>query len=187
MAFALLSGESDLRQVPEWSADTKDVCDNYEGWGDEKDNSNTYEGTGEAFAAKFRAAMQGYGKNLKPDSKVLVLAFDAATTGRLAMIENKEFRTSRYITNIQQWHESCRWLQVKDKGGHKYYYMGMAGIKDIAEALYGWNKAISYRLAENPECMQKYAKECFHVFRREKDSNGYDQSSDTESFITSIF
>lgn len=131
--------ESDLKQIPEWSADTDTICDNYEGWGDEEDTSETeaYSGTGEASAARFRAAMQGYGKNLKTDSKVLLLAFDAATTGRLAMTENKEFAASRYVENIQYWHESCRWQQSKYKDGHRFTYMGMAGIKDIAEALYG--------------------------------------------------
>jgi len=131
--------EKDLEKVPEWSADTDSICDDYEGWGEEIGitEENTYKGTGEVSAARFRAAMQGYGENLRLGSKVILLSFDAAITGRLAMTENKEFESSRYVENIQYWHESCQWLHSKYKAGHNFTYMGMAGVKDIAEALYG--------------------------------------------------
>ncbi|CUX17745.1 type I-C CRISPR-associated protein Cas8c/Csd1 [Clostridium sp. C105KSO13] len=151
--------ESDMNKIPEWSADTDTVCDKYEkefveaniieetghsdnsdeGWGDEEviEEVSKYRGTGEGVASRFRAAMQGYGKNLSSDSEVQLLSFDAATTGRLAMTEYKKFASNRYIGNIQYWHDSCEWLQSKYKEGHHYTYIGMAGIKDIAEALYG--------------------------------------------------
>jgi len=138
-SLCIVIWESDLEKVPEWSTDTDSICDDYEGWGEETDiaEADTYEGTGEVPAARFRAAMQGYGKNLRPGSKVILLSLDAATTGRLAMTENKEFESSRYVKNIQYWHESCQWLHSKYKAGHNFTYIGMAGIKDIAEALYG--------------------------------------------------
>lgn len=151
--------ESDLKKIPDWSADTDIICDKYKeeysesgialegtegasdgdgGWGDEGDErEDKYQGTGEVGAAKFKAAMQGYRKSLKPGSKVLLLSFDAATTGRLAMTGYKRFESSRYIANIEYWHESCKWIQSKYKDGHRYAYIGMAGIREIAEALYG--------------------------------------------------
>jgi len=131
--------ESDLQPVPEWSADTDSICDDYEGWGDDEDEVKLYVGTGRITAERFRKAMDGYGRveTLKPDSRVVILVFDAATTGRLAMFENQVFEKSRYVENVRYWHESGRWQQTKYKDGQVYTYMGMAGIRDIAEALYG--------------------------------------------------
>lgn len=130
--------ESDLRKLPEWSANTDEIYEAYEGWGEESgEKQEEYEGTGGVTAAKFRAAMRGYGTKLGADSRTMLLAFDAATPGRLAMTENKEFETSRYLDNIAYWHDTCRWLQLGYKDGHPFTYIGMAGIRDIAEALYG--------------------------------------------------
>lgn len=124
--------ESDLQKIPEWSKDTDDICEDFE-------EEEEYEGTGEVVAEKFQKAMTGYGRiwEHNPSSNVVILAFDSATTGRLAMIENRVLESSRYIENICYWHDSCEWLQIKYKNGHRYEYEGMAGIKDIAEALYG--------------------------------------------------
>lgn len=137
--------ESNLEPIPDWGADTDKIEEayqeaqesEYEGWGEEEEQEEKEYETGAAAAARFKAAMRGYGENLKTDSKVMILAFDAATTGRLAMVENKEFAASRYVDNIKYWHDSCRWLQSKYKDGHNFRYFGMAGVKDIAEALYG--------------------------------------------------
>ena len=128
--FCIVVWESNLKKIPELSADTDDI---YSEWEEEEQ----YQGTGEGKASRFRAALQGYGKKLDEMSKVVILAFDAATTGRLSMLEQNQLETSRYLANIQHWHESCKWQQVKYKDSHLYRYEGMAGIRDIAEVLYG--------------------------------------------------
>lgn len=132
--------ESAMDPLPTWSADTDKVVDEYEqnraqyDWDEDEMQA---EETGEVQASGFRNAMRGYGNHFKDTSRVVLLAFDAATTGRLAMVENKSFESSRYLKNLIYWHESCEWRQVKYKDGHKYEYMGMAGVSDIAEAVYG--------------------------------------------------
>ena len=135
--LCIVTWESDLQNIPKWNVDTDSICEEYESWGDEELEEESYGGTGEVTAARFQRAMKGYGKIGISDSRVVLLAFDAATTGRLAMVENKIFEFSRYIENIRYWHDSCQWLQSKYKDGHYFTYMGMAGIKDIAEVLYG--------------------------------------------------
>lgn len=131
--------ESDLQRIPKWYVDTDSICEEYEKWIAEEEETGKYADTGEAMAERFRKAMRGYGsvETLSQDSRIVLLAFDAATTGRLAMVENIVFESSRYLENLRYWHDSCRWLQSKYKDGHYYTYMGMAGIRDIAEALYG--------------------------------------------------
>lgn len=132
--------ESDLKPLPDIYADTDSVCDSSEdAWGDEEEiqDSVPYLGTDMRGSQRFQKAMRGYGRNLNPGSRTVLMSLDAATTGRLAMTEFKSMDTSRFIKNIEYWHKSCEWLHIKLKDRKYHTYMGMAGVKDIAEILYG--------------------------------------------------
>lgn len=157
--------ESGMNLLPSWNEDTDTIIDEYDTLqeGDEYytqqdwDEDDTQENeTGEVQSSVFRNAMRGYGKKFGDMSRVVLLAFDGATTGRLAMIENKSFESSRYLNNMAYWHDSCEWQQVKFKEGHKYEYIGMAGVSDIAEAVYGTEQ--NGRLTLNNKRM--YAQVC---------------------------
>lgn len=141
--------ESDLKPLPDLTHDTDEIQDEIfgegimsgerEGWGDEEEESSSeiYLGTDEMGALRFSAAMRGYGKLLGQSSRTVLLAFDSATPGRLAMIENKEFESSNYVENIRKWHTNCGWQHVKYKNGGRFVFLGMAGVDEIVEALYG--------------------------------------------------
>ncbi|KMZ53092.1 type I-C CRISPR-associated protein Cas8c/Csd1 [Dorea sp. D27] len=132
--------ESGMYPVPSWNVDTDALVDEYEEFasqGDWDEDEVLESETGEAQASSFQRAMRGYGRTIGDMSRIVLLAFDSATTGRLAMTEYKSFESSRFLDNLTYWHEGCNWLQVKYKEGHKYEYMGMAGVSDIAEAIYG--------------------------------------------------
>lgn len=132
--------ESGMHAVPSWNVDTDAVIDEYEEFVSQKDwdeDEVLETETGVAQASGFQRAMRGYGRKFGDMSRIVLLAFDAATTGRLAMTEYKTFESSRFLDNLKYWHEGCEWQQVKYKDGHKYKYMGMAGVSDIAEAIYG--------------------------------------------------
>lgn len=132
--------ESDLRPLPDLAQDTDtiadEVCEESEGWGDEEPEA-TYLGTDEIGAAKFSAAMRGYGRQFGQSSRTVLLAFDSATPGRLALIENKQFQSSNYVENIRKWHVNCEWRHVKYKNGGRFVFLGMVGVDEIVEALYG--------------------------------------------------
>lgn len=139
--LCVVTWESDLNELPDWSVDTDMACDQYEQWetwGDEEDEE-TYEGTDPKTAARFQAAIAGYqsSANVKADSRTMLMAFDAATTGRLAIMACQELSTSTYLKNLNKWHEDCGWLHPKYKDKKYYEYYGIAGIKDIANLLYG--------------------------------------------------
>lgn len=132
--------ESDLKPLPDIYADTDSVCGSSEDeWGDEEitQDSVPYLGTDMRGSQRFQMAMRGYGRNLNPGSRTVLMSLDAATTGRLAMTEFKTMDTSRFINNIEYWHKSCEWLHIKIKDRKYHTYMGMAGVKDIADILYG--------------------------------------------------
>ncbi|EEG75122.1 type I-C CRISPR-associated protein Cas8c/Csd1 [[Clostridium] hylemonae] len=129
--------ESGMNPLPTWSADTDTITDEYFNQKDWDEDELPESETGEVQASGFCSAMRGYGKKFGDTSRIVFLAFDAATTGRLAMTEYKTFESSRFLENLTYWYETCRWQQVKYKEGHKYDYLGMAGVNEIAEALYG--------------------------------------------------
>lgn len=141
--LTVVTWESDLNELPDWGKDTDSVCDDYEdykardGWDNEEDLENQYQGTKLREAVRFQAAIAGYEKGLTVNSKTMLMAFDAATTGRLAMMECQALSSSVYLENLMHWYENCGWLQPKFKNKTYYLYYGMVGIKDIANMLYG--------------------------------------------------
>ncbi len=110
-------------------------------------------------AAEFNAALDGYTSKLSETSRMVVLALDSATPGRLAMTYYKELNSSRYLENIRIWHDSCCWRHEYFKDKKYYMYEGMASIREIAQAIYGTeqgknenNKHIELRKNSDGKC-----------------------------------
>ena len=76
-------------------------------WEDEWSEEKAVSDGNPITAEKFYKALKGYGKKVDNTSNMILLAFDAATPGRLAMIENMTLNTARYLQNIEKWHEDC--------------------------------------------------------------------------------
>ena len=114
-------------EIAEWEAEIND---------EEEGTEETPE-TGEVGAARFRKAIKGYEKNLSQSSRTVIMALDAATTGRLALMEFKDYHSARYLESLKSWYESCEWLQWKSGKKGRYSFLGMVGIRDAAELLYG--------------------------------------------------
>jgi len=137
--LTVVTWESDLNRMPDWELDTDTVCDIYEAqdWPDDENEEEQYEGTNPKEAARFQNAIAGYKKKLDFNSRTILMAFEAATTGRLAMMECQSLSSSRYLENLNQWYEDCGWLHPKYKNKTFYLYYGMVGIRDVANILYG--------------------------------------------------
>ena len=115
--------------------------------------------TGAVEAARFNRAIRGYGKNLGDTSKTVIMAFDAATTGRLAILEYKEFNSSRYLQALQSWYDRCVWRHGNiHKGGGRYTFYGMVGIREAAELLYGTEQKGYFSLKGKEERYKDVAK-----------------------------
>ena len=138
--LCIVTWESDLKKIPDWKSDSALICQEVEEEFDDswlEDEKKIIE-TGEVGAARFRRVIKGYEKNLEQSSNTMILAFDAATTGRLAMIECKEYQSSRYLEALECWYCQCEWIHEKySKEKGRYSFTGMVGIKDAAELLYG--------------------------------------------------
>lgn len=113
--------------------------------------------TNYASAKELNAALDGYVSKLNDTSRMVVLALDSATPGRLAITYYRDLASSRYLDNIRMWHESCCWKHQYWKDQKIYTYEGMASIVDIAHAVYGTeqNKRLLLRKKnndQNPVC-----------------------------------
>ena len=113
--LAIVSWESNQLSMPKWNADTDTIASEYEReqeedeWAEEGSEEETVSDTNAITAEKFYKALRGYGKKVDNTSLMFLLGFDAATPGRLAMIEEKTLDSARYLENIKKWHESCNW------------------------------------------------------------------------------
>ena len=156
--LTMVTWESDMKEMPPWDADTETISsvsvtettpetgeedlqalfqdDIPDGWEEEAEESPEYDGN-PATARQFYSALEGYRKQVENTSHMILMAFDAATTGRLSLAEFKTMETSRYLDNIRKWHEQCGWIQWKYKDGHRKSYYGVPGVRDIADILYG--------------------------------------------------
>ena len=101
--------------------------------------------TGIDYADALRKSLAGfgYGKALKQHTKTVVLALDAATTGRLAITFYRELDKSEYLEKVADWHSRCRWHQkFWDKKIEKYVpYISAPSIDRIIDAVYGKPRA----------------------------------------------
>lgn len=147
--------ESDSGQIFDWISGTDELCrmaekngwlqknetlkegDAYEAELDDLEEEDEYDGTGEADAARFRMAVKGYKSRMKASSRTVIMALDAATSGRLALMEFKDYQSSRYLDSLVKWYDSCCWLHEKTGKQGKYHFYGMVGVRDAAELLYG--------------------------------------------------
>ncbi len=104
--------------------------------------------TAQEVATRLKKKIAGYGKNLGNTSEIVVMAFNSATPGRLAITYYRELTGSDFLQRINDWHESCAWLHrygwvetPDDKEGknkrRNVPFIGAPAPLDIAEAAYG--------------------------------------------------
>ena len=159
--MTIVTWESDQLSMPKWNMDTESIITEYENEQEENDWDSWDDDWSEeekvfihnmkltyndAAISQFKSieevndfykALNGYGKKVDNTSNMILLAFDAATPGRLAMIENVTLDTVRYLKNIEKWHNDCNWIHEKWKDGKRIQFWGMVGVRDIADILFG--------------------------------------------------
>ena len=112
--------------------------------GDEEEHRND---TNYRTAKELNLALDGYKGELNDTSKIVILALDSATPGRLAITYYKELEASTYLENIRRWQESCCWRHEYFQNEKFSIYEGMVSIRDVAQAVYGTeqNKRLALR------------------------------------------
>lgn len=109
---------------------------------EQEENQNV----GKRYALLLKQAMQGYAKEFKEDDKVIMMAVDAATTGRLSINYYHEFAGNQFIEKVIDWHENCTWQRVvKQKESGKYIKVTNApSPREMALAAFGTERGNGY-------------------------------------------
>lgn len=97
--------------------------------------------TEEIISEEIIKSMNGFKHKFEEEQlkNIIVMAVDAATSGRLAIVYYQQFNPNAYIESLTKWHNTCRWLQVtRDKETKKIRrFVGTPSTYRIAEAVYG--------------------------------------------------
>lgn len=96
--------------------------------------------TAETFADEVSKAISGYKADLDSiPEHVILLNLDAATTGRLAVVNYRNMDLDSYLENVKHWHSTCVWLHKyrKSSEGKFVEFYGAPSSRDIAHAAYG--------------------------------------------------
>lgn len=130
--------ESNLTSVPDFDLSADEICDDDFFLSESDEEKKEPDATQ---AARFLSAIDGYRKKTSYDSNVMLMALNAATTGRLSVVETSSLPTSVYLDNVEKWHHDCGLVHIsRAKDKHRYY--GMVSIKDIADMLYNDDKLL---------------------------------------------
>lgn len=103
---------------------------------EEAEDCNTFEPFEEIQydAERFLNAIDGYEKMYDPDQMMHIMAFSAATSGRLAIVGNYCGGVIPYLENVKKWHRDMSWLYPYS--GKTWYY-GTLNIREMLYTLYG--------------------------------------------------
>lgn len=95
--------------------------------------------TGKAYAIELEKAITGRRELSESDEKVIIMAVDAATQGRMSIEYYQEFGYFEFLNSIRKWYENAAWNRVvKDYEADKYIRVIMAPTpREIALAAYG--------------------------------------------------
>ncbi len=140
-------------QLPDMMKDSMNACNDINDLdfdfgmigSDETLNLNKHD-TGKYFAEKFNSAVNGYVGKFEMNDKVAILALDAATTGRLAIVYYDEMGGKQYADAILNWQRHCRWrrtvrLEKSEEGKKRVTCECTPSPRDMALAAFGVQKS----------------------------------------------
>lgn len=121
-------------------ASSYDLLASLDGFGDHAVDGGARQGTGMVEAEQVSKALQGFAHSF--DSKffdqTIIMALDAATTGRLSIVYYQEVDSRLYLDNLEYWHETCRWIHhTRDENKQAVSFIGAPATYLIARGVYG--------------------------------------------------
>lgn len=105
----------------------------------EEDTGEVGNGTQQAFARQIRKAINGFRYDGEHHARVVVMALDAATPGRMSIVYYRDLEHNPFLDQLQHWHETCSWVhRYRKKEDNKFTtFYGAPATRDIAFAAYG--------------------------------------------------
>lgn len=115
-----------------WGTPALDVLTPFEGMRTDGDP------TSKEYANQVRKAIDGHRFDSRDyKSRVAIMALDAATPGRLAIVYYRDLHKEEYLNQIEEWHLTCCWHHHYWEKGELLSYMGSPATREIVSAVYG--------------------------------------------------
>ncbi|MDY2782855.1 MAG: type I-C CRISPR-associated protein Cas8c/Csd1, partial [Candidatus Pseudoruminococcus sp.] len=130
--------ESRLNEIPNvFGRIVLDESKNFSSFIKDKDDK-VYAKTAEQYKNIIEMAIKGYKRNLNFDSKVILMALDSATPGRLSIIMYQELTSTDFYKNIQEWYSKVYWHSCyKTSDGEVIHCVQTPTLVEIARCAYG--------------------------------------------------
>lgn len=98
--------------------------------------------TNEEVAKRLNQAIMGYRSAIKSNSILTLLGLDAATTGRMAVVFQREYfgqQGNELLDNIEEWHSTCRWntSYYNEAEKKRVYYFGTPSLPTLVKCALG--------------------------------------------------
>ena len=122
---------SALQKLPEAAESIWEDDDEFE----DKDKEPEIPSTMPLYRDMLQKMIFGMKSKLEPNTKVMVMGLDAATTGRINISMYSELEGSQYLDNIEKWHSDTAWL--KFSGKLKKKTVNSFSLYDIIKYAYG--------------------------------------------------
>ena len=65
--------------------------------------------------------IKGYRQSLDLSSKIMLMCVDAATPGRLSVVQYQEFAATDYYDHLEQWYRDASWHTLWFRNGKRYH------------------------------------------------------------------
>ncbi len=113
------------------------------------------------YTQRLRKAIAGERQTLGDNADIVILAMEAATTGRLSITYYSELASSDYLKRLEDWQLSCCWYRgYKDKAGAFHTVVSSPSIKDIIRFSYGTQQGDFVSVDDN--LMKEHAQRILH-------------------------
>ncbi len=129
-------GTQDKRMFICWNPKGKGTPDIVDPFGLIDDEEDSY--AGPDYRKKLRKVFAGYQESFEDADSVIIMAFDAATTGRLSITYYQELLASEFFRRIVSWGETCNWWFLKFNEQKKpYNKVETPTFRKIVECAFG--------------------------------------------------
>ncbi|MGM9681013.1 MAG: type I-C CRISPR-associated protein Cas8c/Csd1 [Eubacteriales bacterium] len=103
-----------------------------------EDEEETHALTMPAYADRLQKAISGYRQELGDRSDIVLLAMEAATTGRMSITYYNELASSDYLKRLESWQRECVWYErIFKKGEPPSERLRSPSIRDIVNFCFG--------------------------------------------------
>ena len=128
----------------------------------EDDNTEVdYALTMPEYTQRLRKAIAGERQALGDNADIVIIAMEAATTGRLSITYYSELASSDYLRRLEDWQLSCCWYRAyTDKTGTFRTVVSSPSIKDIIRFSYGTQQGDFVSADDN--LMKEHAQRILH-------------------------